>query len=257
MTREIRARDPLLFWAGASMLLGLVVVTLISIGDQRVVLGVSTWLKPMKFLTSIAIFLWTTAWFMPDTESRPVQRAIVRWTIVTAMLIEIALIIMQAARGTTSHFNQGTAFDAAVFSVMGMAITISTLAMMLFLWIVRRDTPSARAGYLWGVRLGLTLFILASWQGFAIVVNGAHTVPPPDGGPGLPLVNWSTTAGDLRTVHFFGMHALQALPVIGFLADRTGVLPAKPIVLMAAALWALVVLGLFIVAARGHPLIAL
>lgn len=257
MTREIRARDPLLFWTGAAMLLGLVVVTLISIGDQRLILGVNPWLKPMKFFTSITIFLWTTAWFMPDTEARPALRAVVRWTIVIAMAIEIILIAMQSVRGTTSHFNERTSFDAAVFGIMGLAITVSTLAMMLFLWIVRRDTPGARAGYLWGVRIGLGLFILASWQGFMIVANGAHTVPPPDGGPGLPLVNWSTTAGDLRIVHFFGMHALQALPVIGFLTDRTGVLPAKPIVMTAAALWVLVMIGLLMLSAQGRPLIAI
>ena len=59
MIRELRARDPLLFWTGAAMLLALVVVTLISIGDTRLILGINPWIKPMKFLISIAIFLWT------------------------------------------------------------------------------------------------------------------------------------------------------------------------------------------------------
>lgn len=39
--RELRARDPLLFWTGAAMLLALLVVTLVSISDTRLILGIN------------------------------------------------------------------------------------------------------------------------------------------------------------------------------------------------------------------------
>ena len=73
MIGELRHRDPLLFWTGALMLLMLLVVTLISIGDTRQILGLNPWIKPMKFMTSITIFLWTVAWFMPDTQPKPLR----------------------------------------------------------------------------------------------------------------------------------------------------------------------------------------
>ena len=50
--------------------------------------------------------------------------------------------------------------------------------------------------------------------------HGAHTVGAPDGGPGLWMVNWSTTAGDLRISHALGLHALQILPLAGWMLSR-------------------------------------
>lgn len=254
---ELRHRDPLLFWTGVGMLLTLVVCLLLSIGDTRLILGLNPWIKPMKFLISITFFLWTVAWFMPETGPYPRARAVIRWTIATAMTVEILCIIMQSIRGTTSHFNHQTPFDDAIFGIMGMGVVFNTLAMALFLWIIRRDTPPNRAGYLWGIRLGVAMFLLASLQGTLIVGNDAHSIPGPDGSPGLPFVNWSTTMGDLRIAHFFGMHGMQALPLLGFLLDRSRIRAARTLVVATSILWLAITGGLLMMAMNGRPLIAL
>jgi hypothetical protein len=256
MFNELRHRDPLLFWIGGAMLFALVVCALLSIGDPRLILGINPWIKPMKFLTSITIFLWTVAWLMPETLPNGRARNIVRWTIGPAMLIEIVCIIVQAARGTPSHFNQSTAFDIAIFAIMGATIFLNTLAMMLFLAIIRRDTPPSRAGYIWGIRLGVAIFLLASFQGGLIIGNNAHTVGAPDGGAGLPFINWSTTHGDLRVAHFVGMHAMQALPLLGFFLDKAR-LPARNLVIAVSILWVAAMGALLTLALQGRPLLAL
>ena len=253
---ELRHRDPLLFWIGAAMMLTFVVVTLISISDTRLILGLNPWIKPMKFLTSITIYLWTVAWFMPETSPGARPRNIVRWTIGSAMIVEIVCIILQSARGTTSHFNHGTLLDDSIFGIMGLGVVFNTAAMILFLTIIRRDTPPQRAGYLWGMRLGVVLFLLASIEGAVIVANDAHTVGAPDGGPGLPFVNWSTAAGDLRIAHFFGMHAMQVLPLLGFVLDKSRA-PARNLVFAVSIIWVAVMSGLLVIALQGRPLLAL
>ena len=65
------------------------------------------------------------------------------------------LALQQTSRRSTS----------SIFAVMGMTIVVNTIAMMLFLWILRRDTPPSRAGYIWGIRLGVAIFLLASFEG--------------------------------------------------------------------------------------------
>ena len=259
MISELHARDRALTIAGAVMLLGFLIATLLSIGDPRLILGVNPWLKPMKFFASNTIVLWTVAWFMAEARPQPRARAVIRWTFVTAMAAEITLISMQAVRGTTSHFNVATPFDSMVFNVIGAANTISTVAGAGLLWLLRRDTPPQRAGYLWGMRLGLAIFVLGSLQGFTMVANMGYAVPGPDGGPGLPLVNWSTSGGDLRVAHFAGLHALQALPLLGFLLDRAGLMPSRrrTVVLTVGVVWLLVVGSLVTLALQGRPLVGM
>lgn len=252
---ELRHRDPFLFWIGVANFLALIVCALLSIGDQRLVLGINVWIKPMKFLVSITTFVWTVAWFMPETRSPKLAETLSR-IIGWSMTIEIVCIIGQAARGTTSHFNNDTPFDAIVFGVMGLAIVINTVAMAAFLFILRRDTPAHRAGYLWGVRTGVAIFLLGSLEGGLLVANNAHTVGSPDGGPGVPFVNWSTEFGDLRVAHFFGLHALQILPLLGFFLDRFRV-PGRNLVVTVGIIWVAIMAALLVVALQGKPLLTL
>lgn len=260
MIATLRARDRLLTHSALAFAALFVVLAAVALFDATLVTGINRWIKPMKFAISIAIFLATIAWHTADLDpSWPGVRAWSTRTMVGTMLVEIVCIVGQAARGTTSHFNDRLAFDGAIFSLMGLAITINTIAVAAILWALRRDTPPARAGYLTGVRLGLAVFVVGSLLGFVIVANHGHTVPGPDGGPGLPLLNWSLDQGDLRVAHFIGLHALQALPLLGFLLDRSAAAPARRarVVGTVAALWLVLMGTTLALAVGGRPLLAL
>ena len=199
------------------------------VADPRVLTGVPIWLKPLKFAISFVLYGVTLAWMLSllPRRSRAAERAA---TVIVAMsVLEMVVIVGQVLRGTTSHFNGTTTLNAVLFDVMGVAITVLFAAQfVLAVVLARRSLPDRAGGY--AVRLGLAVSLLGMLVAFPMVaqspagapagISGAHSVGVPDGGPGLPLLGWSTTGGDLRVGHFVGMHALQALPLLAILLDR-------------------------------------
>lgn len=216
---DLLAKQPLLIWTAAAHLVLAVFFLIGLFVDQRMILGINPWIKPLKFATSIAIYLITIALFISYLPEYGKSLTWVSLVIAATMIIEISLISMQALRGTTSHFNNSTPLDGAIFSIMGFAIAINTLMAAIVLFNYFTQPPDMTPSYLWGIRLGIVVFILGSVQGFQMASRLAHTVGAPDGGPGLPFLNWSTQFGDLRIAHFIGLHGLQVIPLVGYLAS--------------------------------------
>jgi len=226
--------------------------------DHHLVTGLPVWMKPLKFSLSIVAYAWTLGWLLADLPA-PAQRAGRRigWGVALAMVIEQGVIFTQAARGTTSHYNASSALNGLLFGLMGLFIVLNTLMSTWALYLAWRYRPHGPAGYVWGVRLGLLVFVVGSLLGGFMIHAGQHTVGRPDGGPGLPGLGWSTAAGDLRLAHFLGMHALQALPLLGWAASRWVPRRAALLAALGAALWAGAVAALLLQALAGRPLLAL
>jgi hypothetical protein len=142
--------------------------------------------------------------------------------LVTAvMMVEMACITFQAARGVPSHYNTDTALDAVIFGAMGFGIGLNTvLDSVVFGLMVLVPLASVPVGVLWGIRFGLVLFIAAGFEGGTMILNQAHTIGAADGTPGIPWFNWSRQHGDYRVAHFVGLHALQVLPAVGLVLDK-------------------------------------
>jgi len=137
--------------------------------------------------------------------------------VVLVMLFELLVITWQAPNGRLSNFNTSTTLFANLFTLMGIAIT--TLTVWTFipgLQFWKADAARIEAGYLWGIRLGIILFVVFSFEGGIMGAKLRHTIGAADDGTGVPFVNWSKQYGDLRIAHFFGIHALQVLPLLGY-----------------------------------------
>lgn len=237
-----------LMWRlAAACALALAVFAALSVLDPAQILGISRWIKPAKFAASIAIYAATLALLAAPLESA-------RWVCRIAFLSmtgELTLITLQAARGTTSHFNNASPFNAAVFGAMGLLIVANTVTVAFLYRDYVFRPPFVHPATLSAIRSGLFLFLVASLQGFLMVSFGAHTVGAPDGGPGLPIVNWSTQHGDLRVAHFLGLHALQGLPLVAL------VIPNRAVVRVVSALWLVGFLYLVLRAISGEPILVI
>jgi hypothetical protein len=257
--RELHDRNRTLFAVALVNAVLAAVFTVLLLIDSRTLLGRNIWTKPWKFATSIAVFSATMAWLLPSFSLTDRLERRVTAVIAVTMTLEITLITVQAARVVPSHFNQSTPLDTAIFGIMGTAITVNTLVVTYVLWRLVRDPPAFAPAYLWGVRAGLLVFVLASFEGWLMVANGAHSVGAPADSPGLPLLNWSMTGGDLRVAHFIGLHALQVVPLAGYLAvrwDRTAGRRALFVVGLVGAGYSALTGATFVQAVLGHPLIA-
>lgn len=253
---ELRRRNPALFWFGCAMLALFVVACMLYFLDSRMILGVNAWIKPMKFALSILIYSWTFGWMLEYLTSETARRWITRGAVVS-MTVEIALICLQAARGTTSHFNVHTGFDGAVFAIMGVFIAFNTVVNLYaaFHFVTGRTTISGP--YLAAWQAGLALLLLGNISGGWMVSILSHTVGAADGGPGLPFLNWSTVAGDIRAAHFATLHGLQVLPLSAYLLSRLRPHDAGLGARILSALYIGMCLYLHVLAWKGLPVLSL
>ncbi|MBK9166799.1 MAG: hypothetical protein IPM24_04970 [Bryobacterales bacterium] len=252
--RELARREPLLFRVGAGFWLLSIVLLAGVFVDSAEILGVNRWIKPLKFSLSIAIFIWTMAWFLQYLDRSIRTLPVIRWGIVSTQVVEIVLIAGQSARGVPSHFNAATPFDLAVFNTMGLAILANSIVCAWAFVVYLKRPPELPASYLWGIRCGLAMFLLGSAAGVVLVANNAHTVGLPDGGAGLPFLNWSTLGGDLRIAHFVGLHGTQAMAIAGYAFARIRMPRGEWLVIGFTLAWAFLTLALLFMALAGRPL---
>jgi hypothetical protein len=242
--------------------------------DPRIVLGMPNWAKSTKFGMSLALYGATLLALLPLLPSRPRLAAIIGHASGGILILEIVLIALQAVRGVPMHFNIGTTFDATLWGIMSVSIMIFWVITLIGVVLVMREKFTDRV-LGWGVRLGMLIVLIGFAQGFLMTspnatqmsaltrgeqidLIGAHTVGALDGGPGIPLLGWSTQHGDLRIGHFIGIHAIQVVGLLALLLRRSKIKIPTQVALVwisAAVYFGLVVLVTW-QALRDQPLLA-
>jgi hypothetical protein len=258
---ELHRRDRLLSLAGWLHVALAAVFVVAGAVDGRTVLGIDPWVKPLKFALSITVYVWTLAWLLEYVRSQaPRATRAISVGVSLAMATETLCIASQSLRGVPSHFNVTSALDGAIFTLMGNMIALNTALVAWLLWLFLQHATGLPRPQLWGIRLGLVFLLLGSVEGGLMIGHGAHTVGARDGGAGLPLLNWSTQAGDLRPAHALALHGLQAMALAGWLVARSkrpaSVAGQTALVFSFSALYLLAFALLLSQAWAGRPLIA-
>ena len=169
--------------------------------------------KPFLFGFSFGLTCVTLAWML--AYLRVPRRW--EWMLAVALgggsVVEVTAVSLQAFRGVPSHFNVTSgAFNAAVFVVMGLAVSLIALAILCAaVWsFTRLDAP---APLRLGIRSGLLLLLGSQAFGGYMIVHGVEQVIGQTG----QAPNVFGAAGQLKVPHAVTIHAAQVLPGIAWL----------------------------------------
>jgi len=183
--------------------------------------GPVSWRKPITFGLSLGL----TAITIALVESRFRLWRWVSWsllgTIAVVTLVEDFLITLQVWRGAPSHFNIGTPFDAAVFSLMGQAVAVFALVLTVLAVLAFTSAKPGTPALTLAIRAGMVLLIAGQVLGAMIIAAGTPAMVSGDdaalfGRHGV----MAGAAGILKSPHAVALHAVQVLPLLGWLVQQ-------------------------------------
>lgn len=257
---ELRRRQPALATMALLFTLAIVPCLIALAVDPRTVNDISVWIKPTKFLLSLAVYFATLAWcfgFLPAAAQRTRAGRFVIVAPLVAGGLEMAWLLAAAVLGVPAHYNRSSALWNAAYGAAGAGAVVLLAAIFVQGRMIARDRTVDLAPVLRrALVLGATLSAAATLVSAGVLSAGSgHWVggTPSDAG-GLPLIGWSRRGGDLRVAHFFALHLQQALALVGWALARSRWAAQTRIVDLAAVAMLGFTLFTFVQALQGQPL---
>jgi hypothetical protein len=247
--QQLKHRNETLFYYGLLCLVLSFIFIILTKYTNTQVYNVNAWYKPFKFAFSTFLFAWAMAWYCYYLPNFNI--ALFNWSVIILLGFEIFYIAFQANKGQLSHYNLSTPVYSALYSMMAIAATLVTLyTAYIGLLFFTNKFPELPNYYVWAIRLAIIIFVIFSFEGFAMGSRLNHSVGALNDNSNWFIVGWSKTVGDLRVSHFIGMHALQLLPILSYY-----VLKNAKFTIGLSIIYGLLALLTLIQALKGRPLI--
>ncbi|QYR23211.1 hypothetical protein KZ483_09980 [Paenibacillus sp. sptzw28] len=206
--RRLFEGERLLVFTG---LLGLTLAAFVAIYigfNGAVVLPEGNLVSAFSFNAAIGVFILSIAAFMPLSGLNPRRRTILRWSFIQATLYAYAVETIQHFRGINPRFTRtGSLMDnisGALFGLESLLIIVFTV-LLAIPFFRRRPSDGERTLTVLGIRYAFISTMIAFAAGLWMIVLQGRFM----GG-----------AGNVIVLHGIGFHALQALPLLGWLLER-------------------------------------
>ncbi|WP_411895096.1 hypothetical protein [Winogradskyella sp. A2] len=256
----VKKESPILYYIVLILFAGAMLCIPALFIDSRQIMGINAWIKPFKFFISTGIYTLTVGYLITFYPFSKLKKHIIRNLVSWTMFLEMVIVTFQAGRGVQSHYNMSTVFDGVLFGVMGILIGINVVIMVFFAFETIRLKLKLSKAIQYAIFLGWLITIFGSWVGGQMIGQMAHNVGIADGGEGIPLLNWSTIAGDLRVAHFFGLHSIQIVPLFAWILQKKWTIKTNTLILVVtgfALVFASFIFYTFYQASEGLPFIKL
>lgn len=169
--------------------------------------------KAISFDAALGLFLLSTAAIVPLAGMGAKSRSFFRWSYIILALYSYSAETVQNFRGVNPRFvRDGSSFDIAVGS--GFAFVALLLVLYYLFFAIQYFRPKAyklRPELIVGIRYAMVAVMFSFAAGIWISVNQGRLV-------GLH--------GNIIWLHGLGFHALQAVPFVAWLTERTSLAPS-------------------------------
>jgi hypothetical protein len=198
--------------------------------------------RAFSFNAAIAMFILSIAAIIPVSGLNSRKRRNVRWFFIPATLYAYGIETIQHFRGINPRFSrEGSIIDNIAGALFGIdSLLIIVVTALFAIPFFRRRRSNGRPLVVLGIRYAFVSTMIAFAAGlWMIVVQGRYT----------------GAAGNLIVLHGLGFHALQALPLLGWLLERahSDVQRARRIIHIGGIFWSISILLIGLQTALGRP----